>query len=287
MKIRDAVKRANIAVLTAVLSISSTAAILVPGIAHAAVNNCNWTGGGDGVNFSDATNWSSCGGVAPQTGDNLNFDNTSLGTLEILNNDINTLSVGSITYLGTNSIYDYGLAGNTMTVTNGINNVSTQGLFSIDGDLVISGAQTFNNTGFAVALFGSLSGSGHVTLTGGGAWQLDGDNSGFSGGFSSADGSIQADSATALGTGTTTITDGGELDLNFDTDTTFATPLSLGGNGISGSFSGSALYMNTLSFAGDGSTATLSGPIALTSDVLVGGFGNRILKVTGPLSAVP
>ena len=57
---------------TALIAFSSLLTIGFAGVAHAAANTCVWTGATNN-NFSTATNWSSCGGVAPQVGDSISF----------------------------------------------------------------------------------------------------------------------------------------------------------------------------------------------------------------------
>lgn len=60
-------------------------------VAHAAT--CSWTGATSG-DWSDASNWSSCGGGVPNTGDDVYIN--SGGFLNALNNDIGPITLGSL-----------------------------------------------------------------------------------------------------------------------------------------------------------------------------------------------
>ena len=93
----------------AVLTLSSLLSIGFTGVAHAAVQTCDWIGGTD-LKFSTAANWSNCGGSTPLAGDIIRFDNASVPTQPayptppiVLTNDLNVAFGGVETYFSTAS----------------------------------------------------------------------------------------------------------------------------------------------------------------------------------------
>ena len=277
---------------TAFVVALSSIFIINVGQVFATVHNCTWIGATND-NFNTATNWSNCNSTAPQSGDTMVFDNSGLGADADLNNDINGLDVSAITFQG-NGTHKFTLSGNAMTVTGGISNVmsactSDSCYATINNNITLSGAQTLNASSVQPAttylIFGgALSGSSLITVTGGGGVWLQGNNSSLTGGISSSATTVSAYNANALGTGTATISGTAALYLQFDSDTTFSTPLSLSG---SGDVLGATIYMSTVDGAapaGDHTTVTWTGPITLASDVKFGAFGYRTFKIAGALS---
>lgn len=133
----------------AVLSLSSLLTMGFTGVAHAAGQTCTWTGAGD-YKFSTAANWSNCGGGAPQTGDNLLFDqwvgtpNSGSSNAIDLTNDLTGVILGNVTATGVGTAGNYYRV-DTLTVS--------------DGSLLQNGAAI-------VLSFDTLTSSGGVTLNG-------------------------------------------------------------------------------------------------------------------------
>jgi len=127
----------------------------------AAPNTCLWTGATN-TTFSTATNWSSCGGVAPQAGDTIAFDNAATGAT--LTNDLG-VALGGLQLLGG------GAASQTYIIDN---------LTFAPGATIahMSGATPSTS----VSLTGTLTGQGDLNLTstgsgftfGSGVWNVNG-----------------------------------------------------------------------------------------------------------------
>ena len=281
--------------LALVLSLSSALVILTPGIASAlAPYTCTWTGATNN-NFNTAGNWSGCNSAAPQPsdGDNLVFDNTSIGASKTLTNDITNLSLGSVTFQGTNSsFFNFTITGNAITVNSGVT-MSSNSQATLDLDVTLGGDQTFNITTASSLIIGDSSGTptahtlalGSHTLTLSGSTScsymsffssltgsgslvdnasevaLNTDSPSYSGAITVSSGSqLVANTSQALGaaSGGTTIASGASLGLGFQADTTFAEPLAISGTGSS---SGGAIVASDGSlqpgcFGGGGTTTT-------------------------------
>lgn len=108
----------------AVLTLSSLLSVGFTGVAHAAVQTCDWIGGTD-LLFSTAANWSNCGGGSPLVGDIIRLDNASVpaapasGTAPtVLTNDLNVALGGVETYYSVTS-GNYQVVINTLKLADG------------------------------------------------------------------------------------------------------------------------------------------------------------------------
>ena len=289
-----------------VLSFSALLSITFAGTAFAAAPyTCTWTGATNN-NFSTAGNWSGCNSAAPQPGDgdNLVFDNTSLSSSPTLTNDISGLSVGTITFQGSNSsYYGFTILGDTVTLTGGITasgtgipnvgvTLSTSGSLTFTSNIAAQGAGTAGGIQIGAYDYGSssyvggLSGTGSITVAGTGGVGFNTDNSAFSGSITDANGDLGVGSNNALGgsSSTTTIQNGGSIIVCLGE----SLPVSLPNNfNLSGSGDGTNAPLTLTSCGGpvQSPTVTLSGAITLGSNVQVGGSsGTPILDLTGTLS---
>lgn len=266
------IKRLGVFISSLVLSLASLMIFTSSGIVLAAGNNCTWNGGTSG-NFNSAGNWTSCGGTVPQNGDNLVFDNTTLTGDATVTDDLVGLSVGTITFQGTNvSGFNFTITGATaLSVAGGITDTSNNATSDqISLDLTLTADQSFTDTAGAFGLvignssFTNILDLGSHTLTlnsntstggsitinsqlqGTGPLVMNGDSSGvynFEAAASSYSGTVTIDNGQAFladpagfGTGTVTVANGGSLNTQFVSATpTFSNALSLGGNGFDAS----------------------------------------------------
>ncbi len=291
-----------------VLSVTSLA-VLAPSIAHAAAPyTCTWTGATNS-NFNTAGNWSGCNSAAPQPGDgdNLVFDNTSLGADASLNNDITSLTVGSITFQGSGS-HTFTLSGNGLTIASGI---TDNGSFfpTIKLALTLSASQTFGGSygytfgdsgtpstinlnghnltiGAVTAyMYDALTGTGNLTVQNGGGVYLYEASSGWTGGTTITSGAqVYAYSGSSFGTSSSTVTasNGGLFFCGLN-GATVAQALSIGGGTSSLGAIGAYIDCNQSSNAAASvANVTLSGAVTLTSNTTVDAAGT--LTITGPLS---
>jgi hypothetical protein len=131
--------------------------------ASALDQDCTWTGATNS-NFGNAGNWTGCGGDVPGTGDNLVFGASSLSADQILNNNIDNLSVKTITFQGISSTsYNYTISGNKINVTSGIVSNGSGG-HSFSAPLELNGNLTFDTeASHYLGLDGAVSGSGNIT----------------------------------------------------------------------------------------------------------------------------
>ncbi|HET9721855.1 MAG TPA: hypothetical protein VFP32_02385, partial [Candidatus Saccharimonadales bacterium] len=272
------------------------------GRAFAVANNCTWTGASSN-NFNDATNWSSCNSTVPQTGDNLVFDNTSLGADATVNNDMTGLSAGSIVLNGSGD-FGFILTGNPLTVTGGISNsASSTSSLELDMALTLTGDQTITATpgGGNFITFGdysspstlnigtsnitisqatvqandAISGSGSITTSTPVA--LAGDNSGYSGDITINSGGeiLVMTSTSPFGSGAVTVNSGASLYFALPGDTTVANDITLSGTGVDQS-TGTLQNADFIHFGpgngpANGGKLTLSGTVTLSSDVVYSG----------------
>jgi hypothetical protein len=154
--------------------------VLAFGLQHSAslAADRSWTGNVSPF-WMDAGNWS--GGVAPVTGDNLLFTQGNLNSRSNYNNFPSGTTFGSIT-ISEGSIVQYILAGNPITLTNGISASSqiSSGAPVIDCNILFNGSQTISasrslvlngnlvltNTSYPYACFLYPAGSGSIFLNG-------------------------------------------------------------------------------------------------------------------------
>lgn len=172
------------------LTLSLSSLFVFAPMAHGAVDACTWNGGGAADNFNDSANWNcSTDGVAvPGNGDSLVFSTNAITAATTLTNDIVGLSVGGISFIGTNTDIEdsYILTGNMLTLTGNISNTSdtshTVGMtlgaasdISITGDRLVRIGVSSSNTEFALSsntltvsapvyIYHVITGSGAITV---------------------------------------------------------------------------------------------------------------------------
>jgi autotransporter-associated beta strand protein len=168
---------------------------------------CTWTGGSLNSNlWSDAGNWS----AAPVAGDQLKFSGTQRTAT------YNDLAAGtpfeSIEFNGSN----FSLAGNALTLTNGITVDAGVSSAAISLDAAVGGTVTVVDATAALTISGNLFGSNGLTKAGAGTLALAGDNS-YTGGTTISAGTVRLQNTTALtSTGSGVLVNGTNavLDLN-------------------------------------------------------------------------
>ncbi len=316
-------KRLGSVFAASVVAFSSILSVFVLPAASAVVNTCTWTGATD-LNFSTVTNWSNCGGTAPQAGDNLAFDVTGVVASTTLNNDIVGLNVGTVAVQGTAPSFGlvYKITGNSLTINGGVTDTIYPIVFDVNvtlgadqsftvadnevtfGDNAM--AHTFDTAGHTLTLndgagacgtgfafYSSLVGSGPLAISGGNSVSLNTDSPNYSGAIAVNSGALFANSSQALGnvSGGTTVSSGAALDFGFTSDTTYAEPLTLAGSGtyFGGLGVGDPVTDPGRCIGGGNPsttvlTATLSGPIVLTANTTVGTDSIHNVKLTGALS---
>ncbi|HEY4964676.1 MAG TPA: hypothetical protein VIH90_08370 [Candidatus Saccharimonadales bacterium] len=288
-----------------VLSFSALLSVTFAGTAFAAAPyTCTWTGATNN-NFNTAGNWTGCNSAAPQPGDgdNLVFDTTSLSASQTLTNDITGLTVGSMTFSGSNTSYGFTVTGNALTITGGI----TQSSFmytDLNLDVTLGASQTFaisnssnliigdqtlstshtlalgsntltvsdSSTCSGVSVLSALTGSG--TLNDNSAWRLvlNSASPSYSGAINVNSGQLQVNNSQSLGTGSSgvTVASGAGIAYGISANTTFAQPLTISGTGMSssGAIMADGPDTSPSGCSGGGGpvtayTATLSGNITL------------------------
>ncbi len=258
----------NIALVLSFVSLVGL--INIPKADAAAPYTCTWTGAGGNSNFSTAGNWSGCNSAAPVAtdGDNLVFDNTSLTSNQTLTNDITNLTLGSISFQGTNSntpVYGYTLTGNAITVNSGINDSSnSETILNIDitlggnatindttddaaliiGDptyttnhvinlqaynLTISGSAVTGTPCNSIQIFSSLSGSGTLTDNSSVDITSIGNSINYTGAIVVSSGVLALTSDSLGSSSSITVDQGATLDLQMNQSTKYAFPVVLNG----------------------------------------------------------
>lgn len=290
-------------VAAAFLFVFASTALSFVNVKFASALSVQWTGAGNGTSFSDTANWSS--GVAPQSGDVLTFDVTSLTQQKALTNDITGLNLGGIIFTGTvNGNYVYRIQGNAITLSGNIQNTITgtnaayaipavQTSLTLGADVEVSkvtiGVQgstldlqshsltLSGTTPCGYALYSDVSGTGGLNLTAVGI-NLRGTNT-FSGPVNIT--GIAAGGIAAFGTSSagTTLSGDGSLDVVHTDNQTLSEPFTLGGTGYFGS---SQNYYGCSGISNAPVTLTLNGGVTLTSDFLYDGDNNLI--VTEPFT---
>ena len=306
-------KRLSTIFSATVLTMSSLLGLGFAPFAGATANNCTWTGASTN-NFNTAGNWSSCNSTVPQSGDNLVFDNTSLSADTTLTNDISSLSVGTISFSGSGQ-HVYTITGNAVTVGGGIA-VSANDYGIVNVPLTLGADQTFSTGNQSGLILGDSSspstitlGSHALTLTSGAnsctqflrfndalsgsgsitdnatIVTLNTDSPNYTGAVTVSGGRLYANTAAALGSGTgsTTVASGASLIFGLSgSNETINEPLSLSGSGYGSlaTLSADVPYAGGCSGGGpNGGTATLTGTIALQTDIVYGGSLNT--NITG------
>ncbi len=291
------VKRVFSATSAAVLGLSTLMTIGFTGVAVADTGTCTWTGSGGNTNFSTAGNWSGCGGTAPASGASLVFNSSILSSDQTLNNDISSLQIANITIQGS-ADHRFTIDGNPITLALGISSPddSYGTAFNLDitlgGNVTIAsyglnGALDLNGHNLTVADGGypwlkSLTGTGNVDVTNGGTLFLIDEASSWQGNLTIGSGGQARIGASMLSSSNqVTVSDGGGLVFCGFNGGNFPAPITVGGDGglstaPSCSGGGPASELNPVA------SVTLTGAVALTSNVIV--YGSGELKITGALS---
>ncbi|MDB5165994.1 MAG: hypothetical protein JWM37_66 [Candidatus Saccharibacteria bacterium] len=291
----------RLAVLLAFGLVALSVSYALPAYASAP-NNCSWTGA-QSNEWSVAANWSGCGGTHPQDGDNLIFDNTGLGEITTLNNDLANLQAGSITLTGSGN-NSYYLNGNDISLSGGIDNTAGMSeIWLINLNIKLTADQTFADTGrqsaYYVAqgksiivgshnltitdgnyliVYGDIIGDGTVRVATGGSASLVVASANFTGKWIiSGNTTLSIANPDQLGTASVTVENGSQLRIvtsdTGDTIHTIANDITV--SGING------LLINNMMYAYD--IFELSGTITLLSDVQVNLGGMSSLYLTGKL----
>jgi fibronectin-binding autotransporter adhesin len=307
------IKRITSGLSALVLSVSSIF-VFAPVLVSAAVDTCTWTGAGDGINFSDGSNWSGCdnSGV-PENGDSLVLDTDALSDDEIISNDINGLSINTITQSGSAS-YGFSVAGpELLTLTGNVTNNNSSEYLNFEGDLALSASLSFvgavsvsspggnptialgannltlNNSVscYSISLTADISGSGGIVKTGTEAAVLGGLNT-YSGTTTVNQGFLAVTPSSSLGSTAagTTVASGATLGLaGFGSSRTVNENITVGGSGLANQ---GAIVDYSYGCSGGGApeeplNLTLSGDIVLTANTVVRGYASNI-TITGALS---
>jgi len=252
-----------------VLSFSALLSVTFAGTAFAAAPyTCTWTGATNN-NFNTAGNWTGCNSAAPQPGDgdNLVFSTTSLSASQTLTNDITGLTLGSMTFSGSNISFGFTVTGNALTITGGI----TQSAYmytELNLDMTLGASQTFaisnssnliigdqtlstshtlalgsntltisdSSTCSGVSILSALTGSG--TLNDNSAWRLvlNSASPSYTGAVNVNAGQLQVNNSQSLGVGSSgvTVASGAAIAYGISANTTFAQPITVSGTGNSG-----------------------------------------------------
>lgn len=303
-------RRCTSGLLATALTLSGVLTINL-GTAHAVAANCTWTGASSN-NFNTAGNWSSCNSTVPQTGDNLVFNVSSLSANTTLTNNISSLSVGTISFTGTNAnSYTYTIAGNAMTVSGNMSVVSGYPTINVNltlgANLAITGTGLFLGDGSnapALAMnshnltlgtgsdtptvysFGTITGSGNISLLQGANYYPH-DNSGWTGALSIANGAsalIASEEGMGTSSSTVTIASGGYLGLCGLEGASLPQNITVAGvgNGTSGAI---GAFVSCGMNSGNSTTpaqVTLTGTLTLTANTTI--FSADTTTISGPVS---
>ena len=180
------------------------------------------------------------------------------------------------------------LGGSANVTFSGAINLSDDAAIKGDGSTVpaITGPVTLNNNTLTIqqdgsnthTVSGSISGAGGLVKSGAGTLTLSGANS-YAGGTTHSGGIINANSATALGSGPVVFNGG--IRLLLANGVTITNPITIGTN--------AGAVGNNLIQVASGSTATLTGPITINNVATAGGhLGSTaiggVLNVRGPIT---
>jgi autotransporter-associated beta strand protein len=264
-----------------------------------------WNGGGANNLWSNGTNWS--GGVPVNNGTAIVAFGGSMGLTPDMNANwnINTLTFNA----NAGAFILSSTGGFTLTLQGGITNNSTS-IETINNALTLGAAQTWNaasgnlvfggniaNGGFLLTMSGAsntsgsgiISGTGGLTKSGTGTLTLSGANT-YSGATTLSSGTLNINSATAMGTGAFAInggtidnTTGSSLTLTNTNAVTFGGNFTFGGtnnlNLGTGAITNNAAN-RTITLGGSNSTLTLGGTMTngagANQTTTVNGAGNTL-----------
>ncbi|MDA3924830.1 MAG: hypothetical protein PF904_09050 [Kiritimatiellae bacterium] len=144
-----------------------------------------WTGGAGDSLFSSDANWSPSG--APASGDALIFSNSVAESVISVVNDLADFTFSGISATGTNTV-TFGNTGVGFTLTGDIT-VSGSGALNLNVPVTLDSDVTFMLSGAHIYTYGSISGSGSITIEGGNIFYAH-DEVGLTGGVISNNGKV-------------------------------------------------------------------------------------------------
>lgn len=248
-----------------------------------------WSNNGGNSAWNTNTNWNPS--VVPAIGSDILFDNTYVGSAQT----INVGSAQTVRSISFDAPFNYTLNNSTITFDadgtagfSGLNVSSTHGTstFTVNSALVAANDITFRNTttgtlqvngnvalngyrltldgvGTATNVAGVISGTGNVVKNDAGTATLSGNNT-YSGGTTVNYGTLNANHANALGTGSVTLAGG---TLGSTNGSTVGNTLSLtADSGLSGITTTGALTQTGGSYTLDMAGATHSGAVNLSNN---------------------
>jgi MYXO-CTERM domain-containing protein len=236
-----------------------------------AVSTDQWVGGSN-VNWNTNSNWGS--GAKPTTTQVAVFSNLGVAQPNVTLNGANT--VAGIQF-GSGASVSYNITGaNTLTLSGTVPYIQQQSANNqtlSPATLALANSTVADITGAGNLTIGAaITGAGKNLIkdgTGAGKLILTGNNSGLTGGVFINNGIVQAGNTNALGTGTTTISNGATLELSGGISPTNAIS-------VSGLGSGSAGAIHNVS-----GTNTASGTLTLGSDTKIAADTGTTLNLTG------
>ena len=253
------------------------------GSASAAVYT--WSGSGTNALWNTGSNW--VGNVAPVTGNDLLFNNSTRTTNT---NNITGLNLGTITF--GNSAGAFSISGSAISLGSIVNSSNNDQALSLTVNQVTSG--TYNAVTKDITLSGAFTGSGNVSKIGNGALVLSGNKSGYTGLIDVSAGTLELKTNGNLSGGSVKLAANTTLK---NTNATSLKSLELAGTGItlpsgqftfsSGTFSNTSgsdyAIGNTLAFTGT-STFAVGAGITLSGQLNGNGASNVLTKTgTGTL----
>lgn len=254
------------------------------GSASAAVYT--WSGSGTNALWNTGSNW--VGNVAPVTGNDLLFNNST--RLSPNTNNITGLNLGTITF--GNSAGAFSISGSAISLGSIVNSSNNDQTLSLTVNQVTSG--TYNAVTKDIILSGTFTGSGNVSKIGNGALVLSGNKSGYTGLIDVSAGTLELRTNGNLSGGSVKLAANTTLK---NTNATSLKSLELAGTGItlpsgqfnfaSGTFSNTSgseyAIGNTLIFTGT-STFAVGAGITLSGQLNGSGASNVLTKTgTGTL----
>ncbi len=237
----------------------------------------NWNGGGTDNNWSTGANWAL--GTAPVTtaGSAQKLDFTGTARLGPVMN--NSYSVNVLKFDSGAGVFNINENGNTLTLSGTLPSIIQQSSSAetISGGTVALGvASVIDVSGSGgLTISSALSGSGSLTKLSAGTLALSGNNSGYSGAIGVNAGILSVSgNNNVLGTGATTVQNGGTLQI---TDgRSLGNAITLNGAGAGGIGALDAI-------PGAGNTATISGAITLGSESTIAA-GSGTLSLSGGIT---
>lgn len=277
-----------------VLMLSSLLTIATPMVSAAPAFTCTWTGSGGNNLFSNALNWSNCGGLAPAPAgeDNLIFIKTSPTPLSLVN-DIVGATFSSIIIDGSGT-GDLSISGQAFTFADSGGSITDNSTASgandridVNINMAVNHLMSVSsaNTRLTLGSTGSvITGAGNIAKAGAGSLFMSGNNINWTGSLTANAGSVRATTPNAFGVSPTDaiFNNGSDFVVQNCVDLTFNGNVTLSGDSsiITGDYPNPKLA-SAVGCAGtggnanenygyddqDSSTVTLAGNINLGSNI--------------------